>query len=90
MPWLSGTIGYIKVGRSLTVVELVTARVREPLLLWGDLRGGTDPVQPAFDTVVHSMQLSLLKEAMFRGLTVRIFIAEASAYIRFVEVSAPP
>jgi len=90
VPWLSGTVGYIKIGRSLTVVELVTATIREPLLLWGDVRGDTDPVQPAFDTVVHSMQLSLLKDAMFRGLTVRIMVNEASAHIQVVEVSPSP
>jgi hypothetical protein len=85
MPITSGLVDYLKVGGDYGFVGLREEGTNELelFIIW------FFPEEPsAFDRILHSMQLSLLQDALVSRLRVRISHEEESALITQVQVDA--
>lgn len=91
MAIVRGTVLTLTVGTNLTLVSLRPegGGMDEVFILW-QFRVGEPRVLPAFETVVRSAQLTLLREAAVRGWTVQLHTESAvSAKIGLVKAPAP-
>jgi hypothetical protein len=85
MPIVTGTVKCLQIseGAGFTTIEEAPG-VNETLILWF---GTTIPPQiTSFTRVVHSMWVSLLREAHANGLTVRVSHPSGSAEVSNVQL----
>lgn len=64
MPETTGTVDWIKVGDDFGFTSVAS----EFLILWWDVLASP----PGYARILHAMQVSLLREALLRGRSVRI------------------
>jgi hypothetical protein len=80
-----GTVDCLQVGDDYGFVAITEAGgVKETLILW---YGPSEP--SAFTRVMHSMWLSMLREAMAAGTLVNLRHESGSAFVTFVQVNKP-
>jgi len=80
-----GTVDCLQVGDDYGFVRITEAGgVKEILILW------YSPSEvSAFTRVMHSMWLSMLREAMAAGTLVNLTHESGSAFVTFVQVNKP-
>ena len=86
MPLLRGTPERIKVAAFLTIVyvrEEGTGQL-EPFLIWRDIADSS-----AFDRIVQTTWIGMIRDAMRQNRTIRILHLEDSALIEHLELFAP-
>jgi len=80
-----GTVECLQVGDDYGFVAITEAGgVKEALILW---YGPSEP--SAFTRVMHSMWLSMLREAMAAGTSVTLTHNSGSPFVIFVQVNKP-
>ena len=81
----TGTVDCIQVGDDYGFIRITGAGgVSETLILW---YGPSEP--SAFAQVMHSMWLSMLRQAMETGEVVNLTHASNSAFVTIVQVNKP-
>ncbi len=90
MPELQGKVLYIKIGDDMAV-----ARIREdgtgeeePCVIWAYLPG--DPKPPTYKRTIHTMQISLLTEALVNNLSVIINWDQSTGLPNNIKLLAAP